>query len=302
VHRRYRGLEVFTNSTWTQGPMVLQALAVLEHFDLAGLEPGSAELLHLITEAVTLAASDRERWYGDPTVLEVPLDLLLSDDYAQAQAGRIAADRSLPNLVGPAEARAGAVPSTTHVTVVDAAGNACSVAPSDSAALAPIVPGLGFVVSPRGVQSRLSPGHPAALAPGARPRVTPAPILALGDDGSTWALSCPGGDVIMQAMLQVLVSSADHAMTPQQAVEAPRLFAGTFPNSFHPHDAVERQLCVEGRIDESVRADLERRGHAMYDWPDWEFDAGSVALVRRHGDGTLDAGADPRRAAYGGGR
>lgn len=294
--RRYRGLTVSTTSTWSQGPMLLQALAILERFDLAGLRPGSADLLHLIIEACTLAAADRERFYGDPAFVDVPLDRLLSDAHAAALAERIRPDESLPNLAG------GAVSSTTHLSVVDAAGNAFSVAPSDTLAFGPVCPGLGFVVSPRGIQSRLDPAHPAALGPGRRPRITPAPAIALDAEGNPWALSCPGGDVIVQAMLQVIVAAHDHGLTPQQAVEAPRVCALTFPNSFHPHGQVDGQVCVEGRIAEDVRAELERRGHRVQDWPDFEFDAGSVALVRRRPDGTLEAGADPRRAAYAAGR
>jgi gamma-glutamyltranspeptidase/glutathione hydrolase len=276
--------------------MLLQALAILERFDLAGLRPGSADLLHLIIEACTLAAADRERFYGDPAFVDVPLDRLLSDAHAAALAERIRPDESLPNLAG------GAVSSTTHLSVVDAAGNAFSVAPSDTLAFGPVCPGLGFVVSPRGIQSRLDPAHPAALGPGRRPRITPAPAIALDAEGNPWALSCPGGDVIVQAMLQVIVAAHDHGLTPQQAVEAPRVCALTFPNSFHPHGQVDGQVCVEGRIAEDVRAELERRGHRVQDWPDFEFDAGSVALVRRRPDGTLEAGADPRRAAYAAGR
>lgn len=298
--RRYRHLTVHSNGPWSQGPMVLQALAVLERFDIASLAPGRADLLHLVIEAVTLAAADREAYYGDPTVVDVPMARLLSDAHAAELAARIRPDASLPNLAGLG-AGADAVRSTTHVSVVDAAGNACTSAPSDTLALAPIVPSLGFAVSARGVQSRLDPAHAAALRPGTRPRITPAPLIALDDEGNPWALSCPGGDVIGQAQLQVLLHAVDHGMTAQQAVEAPRLCALTFPNSFHPHGSEEGQVCVEGRIAEAERAELARRGHGVHDWPDWEFDAGSVALVRRRADGTLDAGADPRRAAYAGG-
>jgi len=176
------------------------------------------------------------------------------------------------------------------------------MAPSDTLAFGPIAPDLGFVVSPRGMQSRLDPTHPASLQPGKRPRITPAATITLDADGNAWALSCPGGDVIVQAMVQVLLQAVDHGRTAQQAVEGPRICALTFPNSFHPHQQVEGQLCVEGRITEDVRQDLERRGHHVQDWPDWEFDAGSVSLVRQRTDGTLDAGADPRRSAYAAGR
>jgi gamma-glutamyltranspeptidase/glutathione hydrolase len=296
---RYRDIVVHAPHGWSQGPLLLQALAILATFDLAELAPGSADLLHLITEAVTLAACDRERYYGDPDFVDVPLERLLSDEYAKELAALIKPDVSLPNVAGfPGDA----IRSTTHLSVVDAAGNAFSTAPSDTLGLAPVVPGLGFLVSPRGVQSRLDPEHPSSLQPRKRPRITPAPAIAFDRDGFPWALSCPGGDVILQAILQVLISAVDHGMTPQQAVEAPRICALTFPNSFHPHQQIEGQVCVEGRIDEAVRVDLERRGHQVQDWPDWEFDAGSVALVRALPNGTLEAGADPRRAAHAAGR
>jgi gamma-glutamyltranspeptidase/glutathione hydrolase len=103
-------------------------------------------------------------------------------------------------------------------------------------------------------------------------------------------------------MAQVIVGLVDHGSSPQAAVESPRVCAMTFPDSFHPHEHTEGRVCVEGRITEAVRDELDRRGHRVHDWPDWEFDAGSVGIVRRLPDGTLDAAADPRRAAYCGGR
>jgi gamma-glutamyltranspeptidase/glutathione hydrolase len=94
---------------------------------------------------------------------------------------------------------------TTYLCVIDADGNAFSATPSDTLDGGPLVPGLGIIVSPRGLQSRLDPTHPSVLAPGKRPRLTPAPALALragdGQDTMLWAFGCPGGDVILQAML-----------------------------------------------------------------------------------------------------
>lgn len=296
--RKYRSTTVYSTPTWSQGPMMLQTLGVLEQFDLGAMPWGSADLLHLFAESLTLTAADRETYFGDPDCVDVPLDWLLSDERVIELAKRIDPKTSLPNLAPIGDG----IPSTTHLSVIDNAGNVATTAPSDTLAFGPIAPELGFVVSPRGMQSRLDGNHAAALGPGRRPRITPAVAIACGDDGSTWALSCPGGDVIVQAMLQAFVAAVDHSMSPQAAVEAPRICALTFPNSFHPHRQIEGQLCVEGRIDEAVRVELEERGHLVQDWPDWEFDAGSVALVRRHADGTLDAGADPRRAAYGAGR
>ncbi len=294
--RRYRGRTAASTPAWSQGPMLLQALAVLERFDLAALEHDGADHLHLLVEAVKLAASDREAHYGPGP--DVPIDWLLSDARADELAAMITPDRALPDLPTLRAEQVG----TTHLTVVDADGLACTASPSDTASLAPVVPGLGFAVSARGVQSRLDPDHPAALRPGARPRVTPSAGIAVDDDGTLTALACPGADVIVQAMLQVACNVWDFGFEPQAAVEAPRICSLGFPASFPPHGEIEGQLCVEGRIAESVRVELEGRGHRVQDWPDWEFDAGSVSIVRRHPDRTLSAGADPRRAAYAAGR
>ncbi len=294
--RRYRETTVASTPAWSQGPMMLQALAVLERFEIDALDHNGPEHLHLLTEAIKLAASDREEFYGPSP--DVPIDWLLSDERAAELAARIDPTSAMANLPTIRAEQ----PGTTHFTVVDAAGAVCTAAPSDTASLGPVVPGLGFVVSPRGVQSRLDPSHAAALGPGRRPRVTPSAIIAEHDDGTVTALSCPGADVIVQAMVQVASNVWDFGMDPQAAVEVPRICSLGFPGSFAPHPEVERQLCVEGRIAESTRAELERRGHRVQDWPDWEFDAGSVSIVRHHPDRTLSAGADPRRAAYAAGR
>lgn len=294
--RRYRDQQVFSTPAWSQGPMMLQALAILSNVDVGAMNHNGADHLHLLTESIKLAASDREAFYGPGD--DVPIEWLLSDARAAELARRFDPSSALVNLPTIRGEQLG----TTHFTVIDADGTACSAAPSDTASLGPVVPGLGFVVSPRGVQSRLDPTHPAALGPRRRPRVTPAAVIAEGDDGTITALACPGADVIVQAMLQVASNVWDFDMALQEAVEAPRLCSLGFPSSFAPHTEIEGQLCVESRIPEAIRADLERRGHRVQDWPDWEFDAGSVSVVQRYPNRTLAAGADPRRAAYAAGR
>jgi gamma-glutamyltranspeptidase / glutathione hydrolase len=310
VARAYAGWTVHTTGPWSQGPALLQTLAILERFDLAALGHNSADYLHVIAESIKLAFSDRERYYGDPRHVDVPLDQLLSDRHADELRARIGPAVALPNLPtmrGPHVRRH----DTTYLCVVDAAGNAFSATPSDTLDGGPIVPELGIIVSPRGVQSRLDAEHASALAPGKRPRLTPSPALALRDGGHADALlcafGCPGGDVILQAMLQAFLNVVHFGMTPQQAVEAPRAASFSFPDSFYPHTEVEGRLAVEARIHKQTRDELAARGHRIHVWPEWEFDAGAVSLALDlrppvAGDRVLAAAADPRRSTYAIGR
>ena len=300
------GLTVHTTpAEWSQGPALLQALAVLGRFDLRADEHNSTAYLHHVIEAVKLAFSDRERYYGDAGTVD--LSYLLSDEHADELASMIGPDRARPDLFTlrhPADQAY----STTQVTVVDSLGNAFASAPSDPLAMAPIVPGLGVIVSARGVQSRTAPDHPACLGPGRRPRVTPSPAIALDEDGRVWPITCPGGDMILQAMLQSLLNVAVFGMTEQQAVEAPRAISMAFPNSFYPHGHLQGMVAVEDRVDPETLEGLAALGHDVRQWPPYEFEAGSVAMIRETpaagagARGTLRAGADPRRAAYALGR
>ena len=109
----------------------------------------------------------------------------------------------------------------------------------------------------------------------------------------------PGGDVQIQAMLQVLLNIMHFGMDPQSAIEAPRVASYSFPSSFAPFEYFPGRLAVEGRIDQATRDELAARGHAIQDWPDWTWLAGSVeAILTDPRTGLIGAGADPRRPAY----
>ena len=291
---RYDDRTVFAPPGYTQGPVMLLALAILDGLDLPA---EGAPRLHLIAEALRLAFWERERALGDGADVAA---FLASADRLR---GRIDPTRALPDPHGPAPGRAR--PDTTYLCVVDAAGNAFSAMPSDTLDGGPIVPDLGILVSPRGVQSSLSPGHPNAVAPGKRPRVTPAPAMAVADDGRVTAFGCPGGDVIVQAQLQAFLNLAG-GMTHQQAVEAPRIATFSFASSFFPNPRFPMRLDVEARVPAEVRAALAAMGHDLRDWAEWEFDAGGVCMAGDAvppGEGrVLAAGADPRRTAYAWGR
>lgn len=322
---RWRDWQVFACGPWTQGPSLLQALAIVGDDHLSALGRESADYVHLIAEAFNLAFADRETYYGDPRHVPVPLDGLLSPAYARERRASFDPHRAFgrlpdpgdpwrhsaqtrPALTSSAPGRVPDVASTSYLCVADADGNAFSATPSDVLYWTPIVPGLGIVASGRGVQSRLDPNHPSAIAPGRRPRLTPNPALALRDDGTALAFGTPGGDVQAQAMLQAFLNLAEFGLSGQAAVEAPRFASLSHPNSFYPHTYVPGLLRIESRYPEATIAELRERGHRVELWPDYHPEAGSVCLagsllrdgepVRHEGATVLQAGADPRRAAY----
>ena len=163
----------------------------------------------------------------------------------------------------------------------------------------PVVPGLGLTPSGRGSQSRPDPRHPAGVAPGKRPRLTPNPAMLVTRDGGVMPFGTPGGDVQIQAMLQVLLNVMHFGMEVQDAIEAPRVASYSFPSSFAPFEYFPGRLAVEGRIDKATRDELAARGHTIQNWPEWTWLAGSVeAILSDPATGMIGAGADPRRPAY----
>lgn len=317
VHRvRFGPHEVVTCGFWCQGPVLLQMLQLVDgrRGDLgAHNAPG---YIHTVTEAMKLAFADREAYYGDPRYVAVPADGLLDPAYAQERGRLIDPARAWPAMPPPGRP-AGAPPragegrvtvggpgpaplGTSYVAVVDRHGNAFSATPSDVSTDTPVIPGTGLAVSSRGSQAWLDPGHPSAVAPGKRPRLTPSPALLFGPDGSVVALGTPGGDVQAQAMLQVLLNLLVVGMRPQAAVEAPRFATQSFPDSFWPHRYFPGRLTLEGRIPETTARALEALGHEVRRWGDWEWRAGGVCLAGIGPDGVRWAAADPRRDSYAG--
>jgi gamma-glutamyltranspeptidase/glutathione hydrolase len=315
----YRDCVVASCGPWSQGPVVNQALALLENFDLPAMGHNSADYIHTVIEALKLAFADRERYYGDPEYVDVPLEGLLSPEYARERAREIDPTRASPGMPRPgtprrstsdgsgppratpdAPAQPGPWPlDTSYLCVADADGNLFSCTPSDSARETPMVPELGLIISPRGSQSWLDPDHPSALEPGKRPRLTPNPALVFRDGRPFMAFGTPGGDMQCQAMVQMLVNIVEFGMDPQQAIEAPRVTTESFPNSFWPHTYRPGRLNLENRIPEPVRARLSAWGHDVHVWPSFARAAGSLCAIAIDPDtGTLLAGADPRRENY----
>jgi gamma-glutamyltranspeptidase/glutathione hydrolase len=310
VRRAWRGHEVITCGPWCQGPALLEALALLERVGIAGLPHNSASYLHRIAECVNLAMADREYFFGDPAFIDVPIDHLLDPATVARRASAVRDDRAFGEMPAPLDrtnlphmASRADLPKveadTSYCCVVDRWGNAFSATPSDGSGNLPVVPGLGITPSGRGSQSRPDPRHPAGVAPGKRPRLTPNPAMVVTDKGGVMPFGTPGGDVQTQAMLQVLLNVFQHGMELQDAIEAPRIASFSFPSSFAPFEYFPGRLAVEGRIDAATRADLASRGHEVRNWPDWTWLAGSVeAILTDPATGLIGAGADPRRPAY----
>lgn len=310
VRRSWRGHEVVTCGPWCQGPALLEALLLLEHVGIDGLAHNSALYLHRIAECLNLAFADRDAYFGDPAFVDVPLDWLLDPATIARRSEGLRDDRAFGEMPAPlARTPAAYTPSaaalprveadTSYCCVVDRWGNAFSATPSDGSWNSPVVPGLGIVPSGRGSQSRPDPRHPAGVAPGKRPRLTPNPAMVVTRDGGVMPFGTPGGDVQTQAMLQVLLNVFQFGMEVQDAIEAPRVASYSFPSSFAPFEYFPGRLAVEGRIDAATRDDLAARGHRIQAWPDWTWLAGSVeAILADPATGLKAAGADPRRPAY----
>jgi gamma-glutamyltranspeptidase/glutathione hydrolase len=183
--------------------------------------------------------------------------------------------------------------------VVDAEGNAFSATPSDATFDTPVIPGLGFALSSRGQQSWVDPEHTSSLQPGKRPRMTPNPSMVMKDGELFMPFGCPGGDRQAQAMVQVFLNIVEFGMNPQAAIEQPRIWSESFPNSFWPHNYPPGLLCVEGRVPVETRERLAAQGHKIQLELDWAHRSASVcAILVDRENGTLIGGADPRMDAY----
>lgn len=318
----YKGIEVVTCGPWCQGPTTAMALSILSGFDLQGMGHNSSDYLHTLIESLKLAFADRHSWVGDPDFVDVPMAGLLHPDYAAQRRQQINPQQACPDLPAagnpwpyqgsrngraaparPEPVAAAIAPDTSYICVVDRWGNGFSATPSDGISGAPITPGLGFAMSSRGYQTWLDPEHPACLAPGKRPRLTPNPAMAFRD-GQLWMpFGTPGGDVQCQSMTQLFLNVAEFDMDVQQAIEAPRVASWSFPDSGWPHAYTPAAMSAEGRIAPSVIAELERRGHQVEVWDDWTPRMGAlcaIAIDRQRG--ALEVGADLRRDNYAMGR
>lgn len=318
VSAGFHDIEVKGCGPWCQGPVLLQMLKVLEGVDLRALGHNSPQYIHVVTEAMKLCFADREQYYGDPRFVDVPIEALLSSEYAAAQrrridpgvaspgmpaAGELATETRMPThdrraLRPQIQREENELPrDTSYVGVVDRHGNVFSAAPSDVSWESPVIPGLGICPSSRGSQSWARSTHPASVLPGKRPRLTPSPAIAMTNGKLLMPFGAPGGDQQAQAMLQVFLSHVVFGMSIQDAVEAPRFITHSFPSSFEPHPYYPGRLDLECDVGEPVGEALSALGHEVNWLPARAINtAGVCAIVADRQRQLLYGGADPRRS------
>lgn len=328
----YKDAEILACGAWCQGISLAQAFRMLDGIDAVGLGHNSADYIHYLSAVFDLVFADRDEYVADPAFVDVPVAEMLSDDYLAARRTLIDPNRAFREMPPAGDPRKGlamlgevaahaarghhgndphdteprgahdlkdtASADTTYVSVIDADGNMFSATPSDTSADTEVIPGTGLCPSSRGSQSRGVANSINALAPGKRPRLTPNPAIALKDGKPLLAFGTPGGDVQIQAMIQVFINAFGFGMDIQKAVEAPRFATYNFPSSFAPHAYYPGLVMLEESIADDAAETLAVRGRNVERWADGTWKAGGVLAVKREDDGTLTAGADPRRAGF----
>ena len=292
IHVNYKGYEVYEAAPNSQGHVLLQALNILEEFDLRYMGHNSAPYLHLITESLKLAFADRDKYLGDPRfVPPIPIDGLLSKQYAairrdliepnQAMDGRIpygnpmaiptghssdvvnyASARSFVNQVFPDDGIDKRL--TTYLAVIDDVGNMVSITSSLCSGFGSglIAGESGFFMNNRMVYYFLDPDHTNVLVPGKRTRHTINPALVLKDGKPFMAFGTPGGDTQPQTELQFFLNLIEFDMNVQEALEAPAVISSYFQSSFWPHDEANK-LAVPEDLPQHVLEALAAYGHDL---------------------------------------
>ncbi|MGF1625359.1 MAG: gamma-glutamyltransferase family protein [Alphaproteobacteria bacterium] len=320
----YHGWRVFKPGVWSQGPVLLQQLALLDGLPLAQLDPLGPDFVHTVVEGAKLAFADRDAWYADPDHVDVPAATLIGADYAGRRRGLIDPDRAStalrPGDIGrgrpfipsgdPVEPEAlkaagaagfgeptvrhtGHMPGDTcHLDAVDRWGNMVSATPSGGwLHSSPVIPELGFCLGTRMQMFWLDPQAAAALAPGRRPRTTLSASMALDGSGGGIAFGTPGGDNQDQWATTLFLRWLHHGLDAQAAIDAPMFDMVHFPSSFYPRATVLNRLNIEGRFAPETVAELSRRGHQVAVQGDWAL--GRLSMAGKRGAERF-AAANPR--------
>jgi gamma-glutamyltranspeptidase/glutathione hydrolase len=318
VETDYRGYQVYKAGFWTQGPALIETLNMLEGFDLKKMGHNSVAYIHTLAEALKLGMADRDRYYGDPKFVKIPMAELLSKNYAALRRPLIDESRAslaqqpgdplnMKAILASAVQRVGRVSElpdierandTTCVNVVDRDGNLFSATPSGAWLPAVVAGDTGVLMGQRLQSSLIDPNSPNVVAPGKRPRITLTPTLVLKGGEPFMVLSTPGGDNQDQALLQVLLNVIEFGMNPQEAVEAPRFDTQHYVSSFDDHEFLPGSLNVESRVSLKTIQELSQKGHKVKVQAEWGTLSAPTVITYDPKTGVAAAGADPRRSRY----
>ncbi|MEP2640433.1 gamma-glutamyltransferase family protein [Roseobacter sp.] len=318
----YHGWTVHKTQAWSQGPVLLQALAILKGIDLASMDPNGSEFVHTVIEAMKLAYADREAYYGDPDFSEIPMETLLSDAYnderrklispqasTQQRPGRVPGFEALADAYIERAARdfkigdvAAQEPTMSHLTekrgdtvhldIIDRWGNMVAATPSGGwLQSSPVIPGLGFPLNSRAQMYWLEDGLPTSLVPGSRPRTTLTPSLA-EKDGTQLVFGTPGGDQQDQWQLIWFLRFVHFGLGLQDGMDAPLFHSMHFQGSFFPREVKPAEMMIEPNIGAQTIAELRERGHKVTVAEPWTV--GRLTAAMREPDGMLRAAATPR--------
>jgi len=314
----YHDYTVYKSNSWSQAPVLLQQLALLKGFDIENMDMLGPDYVHTVTECAKLAFADREKFYGDPKFVDVPFDVLLSDDYNEARRNLVSDQASfdlrpgdVPGYGGdvyfktqadidmaatrpaPGFPQEAVVPGETcHVDAGDRHGNLISVTPSGGWCKAsPVIPELGFMLGTRAQMFWLEKDKPGSLEPGKRPRTTLTPTFARKEGKPYMAFGTPGGDQQDQWILNFFMRHVHGKMNLQEAIDAPTTRTTHFPSSFYPRLSQPGHVSLESRFPEKTVKELEKRGHKINLTGDWS--QGRLTAVTNE-NGLLRAAANPR--------
>ena len=327
VRTTYRGIDVYECPPNSQGFVMLEALNILEGFDLKGMGHNSAPYLHAVTEALKLSFADRNTYVGDPKfVPNIPMKALLSKEYAAtrraqmdpnraivgeptpgdptrfmtstaASANRYASPQPSPTTVMPFDPDA-ILHLTTYLAVVDKDHNMVSVTSSLLSGFGSgmVVDGGGFFLNDRMKYFYLDPSNVNSLQPRKRVRQTINPALALKDGKPYLVFGTPGADTQPQTQLQFFLNVVEFGMTVQQALEEPAVISNSFRDSYYPHNVIGK-LLTPNLLPKEAREGLAAKGHQL-DLRDVKG-VGSVKGILIHPQtGVLMGGVSPTGDSY----
>lgn len=273
----YRGYEIATNRPPGGGLMILLMLNILENFDLAAMGFNSAQYIATVSEAMKIATVDKDQRMGDPRFFDIPMEELMSKEYAAKMADRIKSGvkTSVPRMnAGAPESK-----ETTHICVADDQGNVVNMTHSLGSSSGVVTEGLGFMYNNCMMVFDPRPGNAGSLAAGKARFTALCPTLLLKDGKPFLALGAPGGTTITMGVLQGILNAVDFGMSAQEAVSAPRFCATS--------DTIE---CTN-RILRSEERGLQAMGYPTVRYA-VSYATPIVHAIRMR-DGKMDGGADP---------